>query len=551
MRLLDTLMGPFAGFSLGVRAESSDLKKPRQWLVDWVRGGSSDSGVSVTGESSLTYSTIWQAVTVLSGDVGQLPLNVYRRSGEDDLDKEADRKHPAFALVRHRPNPYMSWQDFAETMMVYALLWGNGVAEIEWDNRGRPIGLTPLLPDRTWLDVVDGVPWYVTRQGANRAETASHRKLPPEDVLHIRGLSWDGLWGIDVISKARNSWGLGLGQEKYANKFFSNHAMPTGTLEYPGRFRDEETIKRIRADWRNLHEGLDNVGRVAILEEGMKFNPMSFNNRDSQWLEGRKFQRGEIASWFNLPPHKVGDLERATFTNIEEQNRAYLQTSLMRWLIKWQEECREKLLSGKERREDTHFFEFNVAALLRGDIKSRYEAYQVGLGGAPFLTQNEVRRMESMPGVDGGDEIRNPLNMDDPGGADNEPKPKQASSSKGSDAGGDGKAAQNAAKEAFRVQLRYLADVEAKRIRQEARDPRRITGWMEKFYGAGQWPAKLREGLVPWGQAERADAWCRRSLEILDQVVGTATDRELEAAIETVLRDWPARVDAMVQEVFG
>ena len=542
MRLLDTIMAPFAAFPFAFRAEASDLKTPRQWLIDWVRGGSSDSGVSITADSAMTLATIWQAVTVLAGDVGQLPLNVYRRTGDDDLDKEVDRAHQAFALVRHRPNPAMSWQDFAEVMMAYALLWGNGVAEIQWDRGSRPIRLTPLLPDRTEAHWDNGVLWYVTRQGKNREDLASYRKIRARDVLHIRGLSSDGLWGMSVISKARNSWGLGLAQEKYAIKFFSNHAMPTGTLEYPGRFRDEDTLKRIRSDWKSLHEGLDNVGRVAILEEGMKFNPMSFNNRDSQWLEGRKFQRGEIASWFNLPPHKVGALERATFTNIEEQNRSYLQTSLMRWLVKWQVECREKLLTAEQKTEDSHFFEFNVAALLRGDIKSRYEAYQIGLGGAPFLTQNEVRRFESMPGVDGGDEIRNPLNMDDPGGADNEER-------QPADSGEDG-VAQNATREAFRVQLRYWADVEAKRIRHEAADPKRFTDWLDRFYGDGQWVARLRDHLVPWGKADLAETWCRRSQEILDLVVSTATPAELAAAIEESLAEWPARVDAAVREAF-
>lgn len=541
MRLLDVIMRPLVDRAPWIRGEASGLTNPQQWLIDWVTGGESDSGVKVNAEKALTYATIWQACTVICGDVGQLPLNVYRRSGDDDLDKEIDRKHPAFRLCRHRPNDYMSWQDFAETIMLYALLWGNGVAEIKRDSRGRPVQLTPLLPDRTWLETVDGVPWIVTRQGENKEATGSYRKIRYEAAVHVRGLSWDGLWGISVIAKARNSFGLGLAEEKYANKFFSNHAMPAGTLEHPGKFKDDDAIKRLRSDWQKIHEGLDNVGRVAILEQGMKFNAMSFNNKDSQWLEGRKFQRGEIASWFNLPPHKVGDLEKATFTNIEEQNRSYLQTSLMRWLVKWQEELHQKLLTEKEQTEDTHFFEFNVAALLRGDIKSRYEAYKTGLGGAPFLTQNEVRRMESMPGVEGGDEIRNPLNMDDPGGADNEERDQEAGQAAG----------QDAVKEAFRRQLLYFADVETKRIRAEAKDAKKFTDWMDRFYGDGGWSARLREHLTPWGFADMADAWCKDSVHILELVVSTATAAELATAVEEALVMWPGRVDAMVRVCFA
>lgn len=544
MMLLDVLMSPFCDRP-SIRGETSGLTHPRQWLIDWVTGGESDSGVKVNAEKALTYATIWQACSVICGDVGQLPLNVYKRSGDDDLDKEVDRKHQAFGLTRHRPNPYMSWQDFAETMTLYAILWGNGVAEIKRDSRGRPVQLTPLLPDRTWLEVVDGRPWIVTRQGEDTKATASYRKIRYENVLHIRGLSWDGIWGINVVAKARNSFGLGLGQEKYANKYFSNHAMPMGTLEHPGKFTDASAVERLRRDWGKIHEGLDNVGRVAILEQGMKFNPMSFNNRDSQWLEGRKFQRGEIASWFNLPPHKVGDLEKATFTNIEEQNRSYLQTSLMRWLVKWQEELREKLLTEREKQEDSHFFEFNVAALLRGDIKSRYEAYKTGLGGAPFLTQNEVRRMESMPGIEGGDEIRNPLNMADPGGEEND-EDDQAGAN---DAGGRG--GQDPVKEAFRRQLLYFADVEARRIRAEAKEPAKFTDWVDRFYGDGGWSARLREHLTPWGFADQADAWCAESARILELVVSTATPAELAGAVDEALAGWPGRVDATVRDCFA
>lgn len=536
MTVLDLLMAPFDR-APWIRGDSSGMTNPRQWLVDWVVGDTTDSGVAMSAEKSLTYATIWQACSVICGDVGQLPLNVYRRSGEDDLDKEVDRQHPAFALVRHRPNVYTSWQDFAETVMLYTLLWGNGIAEIEWDRRGRPVQLTPLLPDRTWCEIVDGVPWIVTRQGEDRKDLTSYRKIRYDDVVHIRGASWDGIWGISVVAKARNSWGLGLSQEKYANKFFSNNATPSGVLEHPGKFQDEDALKRLRNDWEKIHTGLDNAGRVAILEQGMKFTPMSFNNRDSQWLEGRKFQRTEIASWFNLPPHKIGDLEKATFTNIEEQNRSYLQTSLMRWLVKWQEELREKLLTDKEKADDSKFFEFNVAALLRGDITSRYEAYKTGLGGAPFLTVNEIRRMESMPGVEGGDEIRNPLNMDDPGGADNVVE--------------ESGEAQNAIKETFRVQLRYWANREAIRIRHEALSPARFTDWMDRFYADGEWVALLRDHLTPWGFADLADVWCAKSVEILDLVVSTATPDQLGKAIEDALAGWPARVDEMTRSCFG
>ena len=545
--LIDALMAPLAAFRMPwIRNETTNLKEPARWLIDWVRGDDTGTGIRMNGETALTYSTIWQAVTVLAGDVGQLPLDVYRRSGPDGEDREIDRTHPVQEIVRKYANPWTSSQDFWETMMVYTLLWGNGVADIQRTGRGDPLSLTPLLPDRTWCEIVDGRPWIVTHIGKKRESIAGYRKIRYEDVLHIRGLGWDGIWGISVIAKARQSWSLGLGQEKYAARYFANGALPGGVLEHPHRIGDEDDVARIRRDWNKIHEGLDNAGRIAILEEGMQFKPMAFTNKDSQWLEGRKFQRSEIAAWFNLPPHKVGDLERETHKNIEEQNRSYLDTSLMRWLVKIVSESERKLLRGTERNDGSRFIEHNTAALLRGDLLSRYEAYAIGINNR-FLNPNEVRRRENLPTYDGGDEFLVPLNFGQ-GGADNDED--QAAPAPSSNSNGDNQAAQNASKEAFRFQLGKLAANEVNRIRQAAHDPRKITGWMEKFYGAGQWPAKLREIFTPWGQAERANAWCSRSLEILDQVVGTATDKQLETAIETALLEWPARVDAMTEEVF-
>jgi len=523
------------------RVQNSGLNQPDPWLIDWVRDTPSDSGVSVNSETALTYSTIWQAVSVLAGDVGQLPFDCYKREGKDGADRAIDRKHYAQERVRWRANPYMSAQDFWETMMVYALLWGNGVAEVERDGGGRIVSMTPLLPDRTWLEWDGGTPWIVTRQGEDREDLTSYRAIRYQDVVHIKGLSWDGVWGISVIKKARNSWGLGLSQEKYANKYFANDARPSGTLETP-EVLDDKAYERLRSDWKKIHEGLDNVGRIAILEQGSKFNPMSFTNRDSQWLESRQFQRSEIAGWFVLPPHKVGDMKDATFSNIEEQNRSYLATSLMRWLVKIANECREKLLSTTEKRKDSHFFEHNTAALLRGDLKTRFESYAVGINNR-ILCPNEARRFENLPAFDGGDEFLVPMNIGQ-GGADNnpnDPDPTPEPKKNGQ--------AQDANKESFRAQLDYVADVEAKRIAHEAKRPDKITAFMEKFY-ATAWPRQMRDLLTPWGQADRADEWCQRSLEILDQVVGTATPEQLEPAIAEVLKEWPGRVDALIREVY-
>jgi len=385
------------------RATTSTTSSPAQWFIDWATGGNStDCGVHMTAEKALTYAPVYQAVSVLAGDVGQLPLDLYAR--KDERNKEKAKTHPAYRLVRRRANPFMSAGTFRETMMYYTLFWGNGCAEIEWDNGGRPRNLWPLLPDRTSLEVVGGMPWYITRAGDRTF------RIRPSDVLHIRNFGFDGLWGYSTLALARNSWALGLAAGKYAGKYFKNNGMPSGVLEHPEQLGDE-AYKRLRRDWASMHEGLDNTARIAILEEGVKFSPTAFNHKDAQWLEGRQFSREEAAAWFNLPPHKIGAMEHATFSNIEEQNRDYLNTSLMRWLVKWQDECDEKLLTTKAKADDTHFFEFNTAALLRGDLKSRYEAYAIGLTNA-FLNPNEVRDAENKNAYDGGDEYRSQMNME-------------------------------------------------------------------------------------------------------------------------------------------
>lgn len=390
---------------------SSTTSSPAKWFIDWVSGGdSTDSGIRLTPATALSYAPVFQAVSVLAGDVGQLPLDLYKREGEQN--KEKAKTHRAYRLMRRRANDYMSAGTFRETLMYYALFWGNGCAEIERDNAGSPRNLWPLLPDRTSLVVENGHPWYITRVGERPF------KIRPRDVLHIRNFGHDGLWGYSTLTLARNSWALGLAGGKYAGKFFANNGLPTGVLEVEGELEDEDW-KRLKRDWREAHEGLDNAARVAILEEGTKFTPLAFNFKDAQWLEGRQFSREEVAAWFNLPPHFVGAMEHATFSNIEHQSLDYLNRSLMRWLVKWQEECDEKLLTERAKTADSHFFEFNTAALLRGDLKTRYEAHAIALTHA-FKNPNEVRAIENDNSYEGGDEFRSQMNMEPASG---EPEP--------------------------------------------------------------------------------------------------------------------------------
>jgi HK97 family phage portal protein len=415
----------------------------------------------------------------------------------------------------------MSAGEFRETMMLYVLLHGNGVAEIERDGAGRPRNLWPLLPHRTRREIVNGVPWYVTRIGEEPA--TREIKLRPENVIHIKNFGPDGTWGYSTITLARNSWGLGLAGEKFANRYFKNNGTPSGVLEHP-EVMEDGAYNRLKRDWKDFHEGLDNAARIAILEQGTKYTPISFNHKDSQWLESREFQAVDVARWFNLPPHKLGVLTDANYSNMTEKNREYLSTGLMRWQVKWQDEYDDKLLSKREKEKDSHFHEFNNKALLQGDIKTRNEAYAVALGGHPYMTPNEVRGLENMNAVEGGDEIPQPLNM---GGAEDE---------NGEAESGEGKAEGDK----VAAKIEELLRCEANRVCHAARTAKNFVGWLDAFYG--RWLDTWIEALdltadngasVVVTQIETRKAVC---LGVSGEVTGK---EELSAALASATALWP------------
>lgn len=505
-----------------VRA-STTLSRPAQWLADWIGGDESDAGISMSIDKALSYAPVVQAISVLAGDVGQLPLDLYRRI--TDRDREKDREHPAFRLARRRANRYMSAATFRETMMLHVLLWGNAVAEIERDERGIPTALWPLLPDRTskFLDP-NGQLWYLTRVGTE-GQTRELR-LRPENVVHIANFGTDGGWGVSTIQHARNSWGLGLAGEKYANKFFANNGMPSGTLDVP-YVLDDEPYERLRRRWRAAHEGLNNTARVAILEQGTKYTPIAFSQKDSQWLESRVHQKREVASWFNLPPHKLGDLEDANYSNMVEKNRDYLCTGLMRWLVKWQDEYDEKLLSLPEKQGDSHYFEFNTDALLRADIKTRYEAYSIALGGHPFREINEVRANENLNSLEGGDFLPRPLNIS---GAMEEEEEEESAGSLSQPVPNN------------RGKVLELLQCEANRVAHAARTAKNFLGWLKSFYS--RWPATLQEALGETTSADEIQDWSsQHELECVELAGEAHGAEDLHARIQALTVAWFTRTE--------
>lgn len=394
----------------------STSSHPSQWLIDWIKGGyESSTGLAINEDKALQYTAWWAAVRVISGSIGSLPLIVYKRTADG---KERADKHPVYNLLHNRPNPYSKPLTFFETLQAHVLCWGNGFAEIQRDGSGRAVALWPLLPDRTCRQVDDnGVPYYETK--VKGIETV---KIDDYNVLHIPGLGFDGLTGYSPVQYHKEAIGLGMATKKYGGKTFAAGGAAGGVLEHPGKLSKEAT-GRLRESWDKTYGGLDNVQRLIILEEGMKFTRTTISPQDAQCLETQKFSVDDIARIFNIPPHMIGSLDRATFSNIEHQGMDYLTRTLFYWLRNWEQECNYKLFMPGEQK--TYFCEFLTDAFLRGDISSRYNAYNIARNGG-WLCVNDIRRLENMNTIgDKGDIYLEPLNMKPAGTETPEPVKKE------------------------------------------------------------------------------------------------------------------------------
>jgi len=378
---------------------------PKDWLIKWFGGGKTASGATVSNYSALNYSALWACVRVICKGVSTMPLHLYERF--DNGGKQRAVKHPVYSLINSRPNSEMVPLTFKDTLTAHVLTWGNGYAEIERNKNGYPTALWPLTPNRVTPErnkVTKDIQYKVALPG--NVGTAI---LRDDQVFHIPGPGFDGLKGYSVLTMFRESIGLGLSLQEYAARFFGNGAMPGGVLEHPNKL-GKPAQDNIRDSWHEMHQGLEKVHRLAILEEGMKYHQIGVSPEDAQMLESRKFSQVEMASIFQVPPHKIGNLEKSSFDNIEHQSQEFLTDTLLYWLTLWEQTIGWKLLS----REDQlrYFAEFLTANLLRGDLKSRYDAYAVGRQWG-WLSADDVREKENEnPLPDGqGKGYLMPLNM--------------------------------------------------------------------------------------------------------------------------------------------
>ena len=361
--------------------------------------GGSSSSKAVTERSAMQMTAVYSCVRILSEAVAGLPLHLYRYNDSGSKEKAVD--HPLYRLLHDEPNPEMSSFVFRETLMTHLLLWGNAYAQIIRNGKGEIIALYPLMPNKMTVDRDENGRLYYSYQRSNDEAIGESGRviLKPSDVLHIPGLGFDGLVGYSPIAMAKNAIGLAIATEEYGAKFFANGAAPSGVLEHPGTLKDPS---KIREAWQSQFGGSQNSGKVAVLEEGMKYTPISISPEQAQFLETRKFQINEIARIFRVPPHMVGDLEKSSFSNIEQQSLEFVKYTLDPWVVRLEQSIMRSLLSPTEKSE--YFVKFNLEGLLRGDYQSRMNGYAIGRQNG-WMSANDIRELENLdliPDEDGG-----------------------------------------------------------------------------------------------------------------------------------------------------
>lgn len=388
----------------GAPEQRSTMTLPDGFTLDTLGFTSGAAGITVTPERAMTLGAVSACVRLIAESIASLPLHVYRSEGGK---RQKITGTPEYRLLHDEPNEIMTSFVLRETMTAHLLLWGNAYSLIVRNGGGQPLALLPIHPRGTsvrkqpngqlaYVFTLDGKPYTVNQS----------------DILHVPGLSFDGFTGMSPIRYAAESIGLALAAEEYGARFFGNGSVPAGTLNVAGKLSPEQ-VRALRESWSNAYGGVGNSSKTAVLFDGAKFERISMPPEEAQFIETRKYQVSDIARWYRVPPHMIGDLERATFSNIEHQALEFVTHTLRPWLVRWEQEINRKLFpTSSEGQPSNTYVEFNVDGLLRGDIKARGDYYIRGRQWG-WLSANDIRAKENMDPIDGGDVYLTPLNMVD------------------------------------------------------------------------------------------------------------------------------------------
>lgn len=371
-------------------------------ILEWLSGATTASGVSITPESALRLSAVYACVRMKSEDIAKLPLHLYQQQGRTRMQATA---HPLYNILHRGPNPYMTAMQFRETLQAHVELRGNAYANIERDGSGTILRLWPLRPDRMAPPVLSENGTLLYRYTLPSGEA---RSLTDSEVFHLRGLSSDGIMGYGPIALHRETLGWSMAAREYGARFYSNDSRPGGILQKKEGWLSEEAAKRLRAGWESAHRGLTNSHRIAVLEDGIEWKQVGISQVDAEYLGTLNYQIQDVARIFRVPPHKIGELSRATFSNIEEQEIEYVVDTLQVIAERWEQQIYKDLLLEAE--QGRYFVKHNFNALLRGKTVERYQAYMTAIQNG-ILSPNDVRELEDLNPFDGGDIHLQPLNM--------------------------------------------------------------------------------------------------------------------------------------------
>jgi HK97 family phage portal protein len=388
------------------------LLRTGSWNNELVRSSSSNSflsggiwqsskskaGTSITKNNATSIPAVYAAVKVITEAFSTLPMHIMTDTGTN---KTKNKAHPVYKLFSREPNALMTISTFWKIVIPEVLLWGNSFSIIEFEKGSfRPKSILPVHPSKVEVEIKDGILWY-TFKLENTTIT-----LDQTNVLHFRGLG-DNVLGQSVIDVAKENLGLGMAAEEFGSRFFGNGASMTGVLQSDNSLSDK-AFNNLKASFNDLHGGISNANKPLILEEGLKYTATSIPPDSAQFLETRRFSVEDVSRWFNIPADKIGDLSRATFSNLEQQNQNFITNTLMPYVINIESECTRKLI--REVEKDTTYFKMNLNGLLRGDIKTRTDSYRT-LFNIGAMTVNEIRSLEEMNPVEGGDSRYVPMNL--------------------------------------------------------------------------------------------------------------------------------------------
>lgn len=362
--------------------------------------GRSNTGMRVSADTALRMSAVWACVRILSETLASMPFCMYRY--KENGGKQFITDHPIARLFNKAPNRFQTPFEWREMLQAHLVLRGNAYNRIVTDQRGEITALEPFHPDAVKIEQLGGGDYRYRVRQANGTDLILSRG----EVWHLRGLSFDGFFGLNPIELARDAVGMGLSAQEYGARFFQNDARPGGVIEFKGSFKDATARKAFQESWQSGQSGA-NRGKTAVLEHDMKYQEVGINNADAQFIEVRKFQVTEIARMFRVPPHMIADLDRATFSNIEHQSLEFVLHTMTPWAERWESSIETSLLLDSETDLE---IEFDFTSLLRGDHTARASYYNSGINTG-WLTRNEARLMEGYDPLDGLDQPLQPLNM--------------------------------------------------------------------------------------------------------------------------------------------